>query len=170
MPDRTGQVAGQGAAATHKQMRPTPPARPHWAGRQSGSSHNTQTNATNPAGQTALSRSPVREQPQHTNATNPAGQTALDRSPVREQPQHTNKCDQPRRPDRTGQVAGQGAATTHKHMHQPCWQDRTGQVACQGAAATHKHMRPTLLARPLWAGHWSGSSRNTQIHWRSELS
>ena len=140
MPDRTGQVAGQGAAATHKQMRPTPPARPHWAGRQSGSSHNTQTNATNPAGQTALSRSPVREQPQHTNATNPAGQTALDRSPVREQPQHTNKCDQPRRPDRIGQVAG------------------------QGAAATHKHMQPTLLARPHWAGRRSGSSCNTQTH------
>ena len=119
-PDRTWQVAGKGGAATRKHMRPTLPARPHLAGRRSGRSRNTQTHATNTAGQTALGRSPVREEPQHSNA-----------------------CDQPCRPDRTWQVAG------------------------QGGAATRERMRPTLPAlpaRPHLAGRRSGRSRNTRTH------
>ena len=59
---------------------------------------------------------------------------------IREEPQHTNTCDQPCRPDRTRQVAGQGGATTHTHM------------------------RPTLPARPHSAGRRSGRSRNTHTH------
>ena len=42
-PDRSWQVAGQGGATTHEHTRPTLPARPHSAGRQSGRSHNTHT-------------------------------------------------------------------------------------------------------------------------------
>ena len=174
-------------------MRPTLPAlpaRPHLAGRRSGRSRNTQTHATNPAGQTALGRSPFREEPQHANA-----------------------CDQPCRPDRTWQVAVQGGAATRERMRptlparphlagrrsgrsrntrthatnpagqtalgrspfreepqhanacdQPCRPDRTWQVAVQGGAATRERMRPTLPARPHLAGRRSGRSRNTRTH------
>ena len=81
----------------------------------------TSTCGTNPAGQTALGRSPVREDPRHTSTcgTNPAGQTALGRSPVREEPQHICMRNQPCRPDRTRQVAGQGGAATHMHAANP---------------------------------------------------
>ena len=91
-PDCSRQVTGQGRATTHKHMQPTLPVRPLSAGHQSGKSHNTQTHAADPAGQTALGKSPVKEEPQYTNARS-----------------------RPCRPDRTRQVTGQGSATTHKH-------------------------------------------------------
>ena len=141
-PDRTWQVAGQGGAATHEHMRPNLPARPHLAGHRSGRSLNTRT-----------------------HATKPASQTALGRSPVREEPQHTNTCDQPCRPDRTWQVAGQGGASTHKHMR-PTLPARPHLAGHRSGRSrnTRTHMRPTLAARPHLAGRQSGRSRNTQTH------
>ena len=84
--DHSRQVTSQGRVTTHKHTQPTLPARPHLASHRSGKSHNTQTHAADPAGQTALGRSPVREVPQHTNTQG--------------------------RPDRTRLVTSQGRATT----------------------------------------------------------
>ena len=110
-----------------------------------------------------------RKQYQHKiSKTFTSAQSALGMSLVREEPRHTSTCDQPCRPDHTGQAASQVGAATHKHMR-PTLPARPHWAGCwSGGAATHKHMQPNLPARPHWAGCRSGGTA-THKHMQPNL-